>query len=132
MERFDDSEVREIGIGDRNYPELLRKIKKPPKALRIRGHLPPNQKIIAISGSRETTQQALDAAYRIGKMLANTDIQSSMDLPKGATLLRLRVRFQRVAQLSVSFRVDSNPFKVIQKTLLKKSLLREGSPFRIS
>ena len=70
VEHFDESEVREIEIGDRNYPELLRKIKKPPKALRIRGHLPPNQKIIAISGSRETTQQALDAAYRIGKMLA--------------------------------------------------------------
>ena len=70
MEPFDDSEVREIGIDDRNYPELLKRIKKPPKVLRIRGNLPPNQKIIAISGSRKTTQQALDAAYRIGKMLA--------------------------------------------------------------
>ena len=38
--------------------------------LRIRGHLPPNRRIIAISGSRDTTQQALDAAYRIGRMLA--------------------------------------------------------------
>ena len=32
----------------------------PPKALRVRGNLPPNRKIIAISGSRETTNQALD------------------------------------------------------------------------
>ena len=70
MEHFDESEVREIGVDDRNYPELLRKIKKPPKTLRIRGHLPPNRKIIAISGSRETTQQALATAYRIGRMLA--------------------------------------------------------------
>ena len=70
MEHFDESEVREIGIDDRNYPELLKKIKKPPKTLRIRGNLPPNQKIIAISGSRETTQQALESAYRIGRMLA--------------------------------------------------------------
>ena len=70
MERFDESEVREIGIGDRNYPQLLKAIRKPPKALRIRGNLPPNRKIIAISGSRKTTQQALDAAYRIGRMLA--------------------------------------------------------------
>ena len=30
----------------------------------------PNRKIIAISGSRDITQQALDAAYRIGRMLA--------------------------------------------------------------
>ena len=70
VEHFDESEVREIEIDDRNYPELLKRIKKPPKALRVRGNLPPNRKIIAISGSRETTKQALDAAYRIGKMLA--------------------------------------------------------------
>ena len=70
MEHFDASEVREIEIDDTNYPELLKRIKKPPNALRVRGSLPPNTKIIAISGSRKTTKQALDAAYRIGKMLA--------------------------------------------------------------
>ena len=70
MKSFDESEVREIEIDDRSYPELLKSIKKPPKVLRYRGNLPPNRKIIAISGSRETTQQALDAAYRIGRMLA--------------------------------------------------------------
>ena len=70
VERFDESEVREIGIGSRNYPELLRKIEKPPKTLRICGNLPPNRRVIAISGSRETTQPALDTAYRIGEMLA--------------------------------------------------------------
>ena len=69
VEHFDESEVREIEIDDRNYPELLKKIKNPPKVLRIRGNLPQNQKIIAISGSRETTQQALESAYRIGRML---------------------------------------------------------------
>ena len=70
MGHFDESEVQEIEIDNRNYPELLKKIKKPPKVLRVRGNLPPNRKIIAISGSRETTKPALDAAYRIGKMLA--------------------------------------------------------------
>ena len=70
MKHFDASEVQEIEIDDRNYPELLKRIRKLPKALRIRGNPPPNQKIIAISGSRKTEQQALDAAYRIGKMLA--------------------------------------------------------------
>ena len=70
MEHFDAPEVREIEIDDTNYPELLKKIENPPNALRVRGSLPPNTKIIAISGSRKTTKQALDAAYRIGKMLA--------------------------------------------------------------
>lgn len=69
MQCFDKSEVREIEIDDRSYPKLLKRIKKPPKTLRIRGNLPPNRKIIAISGSRKTTRQALDTAYRVGKML---------------------------------------------------------------
>ena len=83
MERFDESEVREIKIDDRNYPELLKGIKKPPKALRVRGNLPPNRKIIAISGSRETTQPALDAAYRIGKMLAQHGYTIVVGLAQG-------------------------------------------------
>ena len=71
MENFDEAEVQEIALDDTNYPELLREIRKPPKALRFRGSLPPNRKIIAISGSRNPTQQeALQTAYRIGKMLA--------------------------------------------------------------
>ena len=70
MERFDASEVRAIGIDDKNYPELLKTIEKPPKALRIRGNLPPSRKIVAISGSRETTNPALEEADKIGKMLA--------------------------------------------------------------
>ena len=70
MEHFDEAEVQEIGLGDPDYPELLRTIRKPPKALRFRGSLPPNTKIVAISGSCKTTQQALQTAYRIGKMLA--------------------------------------------------------------
>ena len=83
VERFDESEVREIKIDDRDYPELLKGIRKPPKALRYRGNLPPNRKIIAISGSRETTKQALDAAYRIGKLLAQHGYTVVVGLAQG-------------------------------------------------
>ena len=83
VEHFDESEVREIEIDDRNYPELLKRIKKPPKALRVRGNLPPNRKIIAISGSRETTKQALESAYRIGKMLVQHGYTIVVGLAQG-------------------------------------------------
>lgn len=69
MEHFDKSEVRVIEIGDKNYPTLLKAIRKPPKVLRIRENLLPNRHITAISGSRKTTQQALDTADSIGRML---------------------------------------------------------------
>ena len=52
MESFDEAEVQVVEVGDSNYPELLKGIRKPPKALRYRRSLPPNRKIIAISGSR--------------------------------------------------------------------------------
>lgn len=83
MEHFDESEVREIGIDDRSYPELLRKIRKPPKVLRIRGNLPSNRRVIAISGSRKTTQPALDTACRIGKMLAQHGYTIVVGLAQG-------------------------------------------------
>ena len=70
MVHFGEAEVQEIGLDDTNYTKLLRAIRKPPKALRFLGSLPPDTKIIAISGSRKTTQQALQTAFRIGKMLA--------------------------------------------------------------
>ena len=69
MKHYDKSEVRAIAIYDKDYPELLKEIRKPPKALRIRGNLPPNRKIIAMYGSRKTVKQAFETAYRIGKML---------------------------------------------------------------
>ena len=70
VEHFDESEVREISLTDPDYPELLRAIRNPPKTIRVRGRLPSNTKIVAISGSRKTTQQALATAFKIGKMLA--------------------------------------------------------------
>ena len=95
MEHFDESEVREIEIDSKDYPELLKGIKKPPKALRIRGNLPPNRKIIAISGSRKTTQQALDTAYIIGEMLGVstggriTDLSSLRDNETTAEIIKI-------------------------------------------
>ena len=83
VEHFDESEVREIAIDDKDYPEPLKGIQKPPKALRIRGNLPPNRKIIAISGSRKTTKQALESADRIGKMLAQHGYTTVTGLAKG-------------------------------------------------
>lgn len=83
VKHFDEAEVQEIGLGNPDYPELLRAIQKPPKALRFRGSLPPNTKIIAISGSRKPPQQALQTAYRIGKMLAEHEYTVVTGLAEG-------------------------------------------------
>ena len=131
VERFDESEVREIKIDDRDYPELLKGNKK----------------------TTESSPYIVEICHRIGKLLLflevekqhkhtldacvpNRQIARSIRVynrhwtcPGVATLLLLKVPFQEAAQLSVSFRADSNPFRVIQKNLLRKSLLQEGQSF---
>ena len=54
-------------------------------------------------------------------------MQSLLDLPRVATLLRLRVPFQQVAELSVSFRVDSNHFQGHTKELAEKIFATGGT-----
>ena len=129
MEDFDESEVREIGIDDRNYPELLKRIRKPPKAIRIRGNLPPNRKMIAISGSRKTTQSALDTAYRIGRMLARHGYTIVDGLAQGCD----------TAATEGALSVGGNVIGVVprglkslqgyKKNSLKNSSLRKGQSF---
>ena len=70
MKHFDTSKVKEIRLVDANYPYLLRIIKKPPFSLRVRGSQPLKRNIVAISGSRKTTPEAILTAEKIGKMLA--------------------------------------------------------------
>ena len=129
VERFDESEVREVDIDDRSYPELLKKIKNPPKALRYRGNPPPNRKIIAISGSRDTTQQALESAYRIGRMLAQHGYTIVDGLAQGCDTAATE------GALSVGGNVIGvvpRGLKSLQghtKKLAKKSSLREGQSF---
>ena len=122
---FDEAEVQEIGLGDTDYPQLLRAIRKPPKVLRFRGSLPPNTKIIAISGSRKPTKQAaLQTAYKIGKMLAqNTDTPLSPVSPKVATKLPLKVRFPQEVTLWVSSHADSKHWDPVKENCPKKSSL---------
>ena len=86
MEPFDESEVREIGIDDRNYPELLKRIRKPPKAIRYRGNLPPNRKMRFLGAEKRHSKPSIPHIESAG-CSRNTDIQSSMDLPMVAILL---------------------------------------------
>ncbi len=82
MIHFDESVVQEIALTDPDYPELLRAIRSPPKTIRARGSLLSNAKIVAISGSRKTTQQALATAFKIGKMLAEHGFENPLQAPQ--------------------------------------------------
>ena len=96
METFDEAEVREIGLGETSYPELLKAMRTPPEYLRVRGNLPPNLRNIAISGSRKPHRKHCRQHSASARCLQNTDIPLSRDSPKAATKLLLKARFPKL------------------------------------
>ncbi|HOW12703.1 MAG TPA: DNA-processing protein DprA [Candidatus Pacearchaeota archaeon] len=73
-------EIKEITIEDKNYPELLRKIKNPPKKLYIRGKIKNKENCFAIVGTRNCSDYGKRAALDFsGKLLdAGITIVSGM------------------------------------------------------
>ena len=129
MVHFDESEVREIEIDDRNYPELLKTIKnhrKPSVFVEICHRM---GKLLLFLEAEKQRSKHSRSQTESAKCSLNTDIQSSLDLPMVAILLRLMGHSQQAATLSVSFRADSNHSKVIQRNLLKNLRCGRDSPF---
>ena len=55
---------------DKNYPEQLKNICKPPLAIFVKGHLPDRQDVIAIVGSRKASSYGLSIAKEFAADLA--------------------------------------------------------------
>ncbi|SRR5260221_9115542 len=62
MAKFTDWEIKKIAIGDKDYPEILTKIKKPPKQIYYRGNLNNSlfKKSLAVVGTRQITRYGKD------------------------------------------------------------------------
>jgi DNA processing protein len=62
MKKFTDWEIKKISIGDKDYPEILTKIKKPPKQIYYRGNLTNElfKKSLAVVGTRQITRYGVN------------------------------------------------------------------------
>lgn len=73
-----------ISIHDKDYPDKLRNIAKPPYALFARGRLPEENRIsIAIVGARNCSMYGKEMAFWFGKSLSNAGIQVISGLALG-------------------------------------------------
>ena len=130
MEHFDASEVREIEIDDKDYPELLKSNKKTTESYPCPWKPTPEYENRCYFWKPKTTEQALDAAYRIGKMLAEHGYTIVVGLAQGCDDCCCRgctfSGWQRYRCRSAWTQITS---KVIQKNLLRKSLLQAGQSF---
>jgi len=76
-----DAEI--ITFNDRAYPELLRHIADPPLVLYCRGKLEPEEKRVAVVGSRRATWYGLDMAKRLARELAEHGVTVVSGMARG-------------------------------------------------
>lgn len=70
-----DDDIKKINIEDKDYPNLLRNIEKPPKVLYLLGDSELlNKRCVAVVGARKASHYGKWAAYNIGKRLAQYGI----------------------------------------------------------
>ena len=63
------NEIKEINLEDKNYPQLLKKIKNPPKKLYFLGEIFPKENCFAIVGTRRCSNYGKEVAYKIASEL---------------------------------------------------------------
>lgn len=92
-------EINSITIEDKNYPESLKKIKDPPKALYLKGRLEPEESRFAMVGARLCSAYGKQTALEIAGKLAEAGLTIVSGLAPGidtfvheAVLERIRLR----------------------------------------
>ncbi|MCD6500901.1 DNA-processing protein DprA [bacterium] len=75
--------IRTLKIGDKNYPDLLKKIPDPPKILYIRGELAKNEPCFSIVGTRKCSDYGKELAFSIAQDLAETGITVVSGMARG-------------------------------------------------
>lgn len=64
-------DIKEIKFGEENYPELLKKIKNPPKVLYYKGKIEPKELCFAVVGTRRCSSYGKQAVLEIAGGLAD-------------------------------------------------------------
>lgn len=77
------NEIKAIGLNSADYPELLKKIKNPPKILYVRGELKQNENCFAVVGTRRFSDYGKQAALEISGNLIETGLTVVSGLAPG-------------------------------------------------
>lgn len=74
-ERFLGQSIQMFPIGSRQYPQRLKDIAQPPYAIFCNGSMPDARKSVGIVGARMCSEYGRSIAIKLGKMLAEKDVQ---------------------------------------------------------
>ena len=74
-ERFLGKNIQMFPIGSKKYPQRLKDIAQPPYAIFCKGTMPDARKSVGIVGARMCSEYGRSIATKLGKMLAEKDVQ---------------------------------------------------------
>jgi len=83
MESRAAEEIKKIGIENKDYPEILRQIKNPPKVIYFRGEIRAKEPAVAIVGTRRCSPYGKQVAMEIAGGLAEAGITIVSGLAPG-------------------------------------------------
>ncbi|GAA6748263.1 DNA-processing protein DprA [Thermus brockianus] len=75
--------IRILGLWEEDFPESLRRLPQPPTHMYLRGALPPEERAVAIVGTRKASPWALGFARRLARELAEAGLWVVSGLARG-------------------------------------------------
>jgi len=88
-------EIKKIGIENKNYPEILRQIKSPPKIIYFKGEIKPKELAVAIVGTRRCSPYGKQVALEIAGGLAEAGLTIVSGLAPGVDTFSHKAAVER-------------------------------------
>lgn len=121
-------EIKKISLSEEGYPEILKKIKNPPKILYFKGKLKRKEPCLAIVGTRRYSSYGKEIAFSFAKDLAKRGITIVSGLARGidsfAHLGALEANGRTVAILGTG--LDEKSIYPQENLKLAKKILEKG------
>ena len=89
------NEIKEITIEDKNYPQLLKEIKNPPKKLYFLGKIFPKENCFAIVGTRKCSNYGKEVAYKTASQLSEAGLTIVSGLAPGIDTIAHKATIER-------------------------------------
>ncbi|MGC9031502.1 MAG: DNA-processing protein DprA [Minisyncoccia bacterium] len=125
---FKDWQIQKIYFEDKNFPEILKKIKNPPKVLYFMGKIFPKENCFAIVGTRNCSDYGKTIAFNFAKDLSLCGLTIVSGLARGidtfAHLGAIEIKKRTIAILGTG--LDEKSFYPKTNLKLAKKILELG------
>ena len=120
--------IEKISIENKNYPQILKKIKNPPKVIYFSGKILPKEKCFAIVGTRRCSPYGKEIAFQIAKDLTEAGLTIVSGMAPGIDTFAhkgaLEAKGRTIAVLGTG--IDEKSIYPKSNLKLTKEILKSG------